>query len=228
MAKCRYCEKGGLFQSVDNNGLCNKCAYPVISDIQQRARIIDDSIKLAQEGKTFATRLSRHELLIEQLEQLLVYEKRGIPTLSPAPSELIQRMSGYRGTIVGQEIEQIAEKAKKQAELAASVSAKFNALAKAFLRVQEIIEGEGQSLSDHRTAIELRLLMHKSKIEGYITEARKAEFKGNAKKAIDQYQEALFYIQNDDIDDSMQSELITNVAAKLSELTGVPERNLIK
>jgi len=211
---------------MDRNGLCKRCAYPVISDIQQRARIIDDCVRLAQEGKTYATRLSRHELLIEQLELLLVYERKGIPTLSPNPSELIERMGGYRGTIVAEEIEKIADKAKKQAELTANVTPKFNALTKALLKVQEILDVEGQSISEHHTAIELRLLMHKAKIEGFVTEARKAEFKGNSKRAIDQYKEALFYIKNDDIDDDLQIELITNIESKLSELEGAG--NLLK
>ena len=64
MAKCKFCLKGGVFQSVESNGLCEKCAYPVISDIQQRARISEDCIKLAEEGKTFETRtVCRQNLL---------------------------------------------------------------------------------------------------------------------------------------------------------------------
>lgn len=219
MAKCKYCATGGIFHSVDKNGLCNKCAYPVLSDIQQRARIIDDCVRLAQDGKTLATRLSRHELLIEQLQHLLAYEKKGINILSPEPSELIRRMQSYRVTIVDEEIEKIADKAKKKAELSSSVATKFNTLSKALLKVQEILGLEKRPINQHQTATELRLLMHKSKVEGFVTEARKAEFKGNVKKAIDQYQEALFYIKNDDIDDSLQVELITNIELKLQELT---------
>ena len=219
MAKCKFCLKGGFFQSVDNNGLCDKCAYPVISDIQQRARISEDCIKLTEEGKTFGTRTSRHQLLIEHLDHLLVYELKGIPTISPRPSELLNKFGKYRGQIVSEEINAIADKAKKQAELTASVASKFNVLAKSLLKVQEILDSEGEIENNNETAIELRSLMHKAKIEGYTTEARKAEFKGNAKKALDQYQEALFYIENDEIDDELQSEEKMGIKLKISELS---------
>ena len=228
MATCKYCETGGILQATDRNGLCKRCAFPVLSDIQQRARIMEDSIRLAQDGKTLATRLSRHELLMDQLGYLREYEDKGITTLSPAPSELVTRMKGYRDTIITEEIVKIADRAKKKAELTASPSSKFNVLAKALLTAQDILEVEGKTLGDDSSAIELRLLMHRSKIEGYITEARKAEFKGNAKKAIDQYQEALFYIHNDDIDDDVQRELINNIESRLSALTGEAKPALAK
>ena len=53
---------------------------------------------------------------------------------------------------------------------------------------------------------------------GYLEAARKAEFKGNVKKAIDQYQEALFFIRNDDIDDTQQRFEINEIETKLTEL----------
>lgn len=49
--------------------------------------------------------------------------------------------------------------------------------------------------------------------------ARKAEFKGQKKKALDQCQDALYFLYNDEIDDSLQAEKIVEIEAKISELS---------
>ena len=211
MAKCNYCLKKGFFLGVDKNNLCNNCAQIVVPDIENRARIITESLKLARNGKTFSTRISRIEVLISNLDVLLSYEVKDIPTISPNPSSLIQEIRALRQETITNEVNEIYTKSVNQADVAVSPTAEYNGLSKAFLKVQEILDAHGGEDCDFEQLLRLKLLMHKAKIEGYINEARKAEFKGNTKKAVDQYKEALFYIENDDVDDSLQSDLINEV-----------------
>ena len=208
MAKCNYCLKKGFFLSVDKNNLCNECSPSVLSQIENRARIVSESLKLAQTGKTFSTRISRIDVLIDNLDKLQAYEAKNIPTITPTPSLLIQDIRVLRQETITNEINELYTKSVNQAEVAATPTSEYNALSKGFLKVQEILDGYNGEDRDFEQLLRLKLLMHKAKIEGYINEARKAEFKGNTKKAIDQYQEALFYIENDDVDDTLQSDLI--------------------
>ena len=219
MAKCNYCSKKGFFLGVDENSLCNKCSPFVVSDIENRARIVSESLKLAQTGKTFSTRISRIDVLISNLDVLLTYEVKDIPTISPKPSELLKDIKLLRRDTITNEVNEIFTKSVNQADVAATPTSEYNALSKGFLKVQEILDVNNGDDHNFEQLLRLKLLMHKAKIEGYISEARKAEFKGNAKKAIDQYQEALFYIENDDVDDSLQSDLLNQVKERLAALT---------
>jgi len=124
-----------------------------------------------------------------------------------------------RGETITNEVNEIYTKSVNQADVAATPLSQYNALSKGFLKVQEILDANNGDDHNFEQLLRLKLLMHKAKIEGYINEAKKAEFKGNTKKAIDQYQEALFYIENDDVDDSLQSDLINQVKERLAALS---------
>ena len=79
-----------------------------------------------------------------------------------------------------------------------------------------------QNSSDPTTGetieLELKSLIHKTKLDKFLEAAKKAEFKGNKKKAIDQYQEALYFIRNDDVPDDQQGQYIEKIESKLKEL----------
>lgn len=218
MGKCRYCDRKGFFLSVDSNGLCGNCSSVVVHDIAQRGRIMDDSFKLAREGKTFSTRLSRCDLLLEHAEQLYLYEQKGIPTIDPQPSRILSEYRPYRESLIVHEAQKAAQKAISKAELAITPSSKQNALGSGVIKVQEIFEQSSDPSTGLSIVNDLKSQMHKAKYEGFLEAAKKAEFKGNSKKAIDQYQEALFFIRNDDVPDEQQKNEIEHIESKLKDL----------
>jgi hypothetical protein len=188
-------------------------------DIKQHAAIMNDSMKLAHDGKTFATRLSRCDILIQHCEKLLKYEQKGIPTTTPLPSKIISDFKPYRDEIILEEAKKAADKAKSQAEVAATPTSKSSALGRGLLKVQEIKENSSDPSSIQEIESELKSLMHQSKLDGFLDAAKKAEFKGNKKKAIDQYQEALYFIKNDDLPDEQQIQEINEIESKIKELS---------
>ena len=217
MAQCRWCNKRGLFLSVDSNGLCRNC-QPLIVEVESRARVLGDSMRLAHEGKTFGTRLSRCDLVIEHAEHLSEFEHKGVPTVSPPPSTILTEFRAFRIQHILEEANSVADKAFEKASVASTPKTKERALATGVLKVREVTESlEDRSLAN---SLEERLRgeIHRVTLDGYLEAARKAEFKGNVKKAIDQYQEALFFIRNDDIDDTQQRFEINEIETKLREL----------
>jgi len=95
MAQCKWCDKRGMFMSVDPNGLCQDCQHLVV-EIQGRARVLEQSMQLAEKGKTFGTRLSRCKLVIEHAEHLVAFERKGVPTVSPSPSHILDEFRALR------------------------------------------------------------------------------------------------------------------------------------
>lgn len=217
MAKCNWCRKKGLFLAVDSNRLCKNC-QPYLLEIESKARVLRDSVRLAQEGKTFKTRLSRCELAIENASSLVKFERKGIRTVSPSPSSLRDQFTDYRNQIILEEAMVIVGKADAKAEVASTHKAKERQLSSALLKIRELsclVEGNPEII---RVENDLITRIHQTTLDGFLEAARKAEFKGNKKKAIDQYQEALYFVRNDGIDDSLQTQEIEQIESKLQEL----------
>ena len=219
MAQCKMCGGKGFFLSVSVNGLCKSCESIVVMDIQQRGRIINDCIKLVNESKNISTQLSRYDLLREHAQALLKYEHKGIPTISPSPSQFLSEYTTKRDQIVLEGVTAEVEKALTRAEIATTPRTSINEANKALLKIQE---GK-KELSDQAKLDQLedriRHFSHEKQLNEYLEAARKAEFKGKKKKALDQYQEALYFLRSDDIDDSLQAEKIGEIEAKILELS---------
>lgn len=176
-------------------------------------------MRLAHEGKTFSTCLSRCDLTIEHAEYLSEFERKGVPTVSPPPSFILKEFCTLRTDIIVSEATNVADKAFEKSSLASTAKAKERALAAGILKLREITQGlKKRSVVSHLEN-KLRQEIHRVTLEGYLEAARKAEFKGNVKKAIDQYQEALFFMRNDDINDTQQQSSIRQIEAKLEDLS---------
>jgi hypothetical protein len=90
MAQCKWCDRSGWFMKVNQQGCCSNCAPAVRLEASQRLRVINESMALAQNGKTLTTRLSRADLVIEHASALSKYHDRGIQVLTVAPCAIIK------------------------------------------------------------------------------------------------------------------------------------------
>lgn len=219
MAECKMCGRKGLFLLVSANGLCKSCESIVVMDVQQRGRIINDSMKLVAESKNMKTRLSRCDLLIEHAQALLEYEHKGIPTVSPFPSQLLSEYTAMRDQIVLEGVTAEVEKALTKAEIAVKPSTSINEANKALLKIQEGKQELRDQAKLDQLEARVRRFRHEKQLNAYLEAARKAEFKGQKKKALEQYQEALYFLKTDEIEDSLQAEEISKIEAKISEIT---------
>jgi hypothetical protein len=55
----------------------------------------------------------------------------------------------------------------------------------------------------------------------YMEKAEKAEFKGQQKKALEQYYEALYYLKHNEVDDVLKAEHIAGLEQKIRSLDGM-------
>lgn len=218
MATCKYCGKSGWFTSVNRNGLCGKCVPVVELDIQQRTRIVNESATLVDTSKKLETRLARCDLIIEHVSEMRKYEERGIPISDPPPSVVLSNTIKAKDEIVAEAMHEHARKARSKAETATTVRTKVSALSKALLTVREYMPRVSDMSSLETIERELKSAIHKTQLDSFMDAAQKAEFKGQVKKAIDQYQEALYFLKTDDIDDSLQQKSIQQIESKIQQL----------
>lgn len=219
MGQCKMCGRKGLFLSITANGLCKYCDTVVTMDVMNRGRVINDCMSLVAESKNMKTRLSRCDILLEHAQALQKYEHKGIPTISPSPSQLLSQYASMRDQIVLEGIKAEVEKALAKAEIATTPRTSINEANKALLKIQEGKQELRDQAKLDQLEARVRRFTHETQLNAYLEEARKAEFKGQKKKALDQYQEALYFLRSDEIDDSLQAEKIGEIEAKISELS---------
>lgn len=222
MGQCRYCGRSGWLLAVDSAGLCSSCRPAYELTLSGRARVIQESQKLVEASAKLETRLSRCDVIIEHAHGLFDYEAHGIPTITPPPSQLIQATIVLKDQLMLDAMRAEVVAARRKADVAPGAKGKISALTKALLMVREYktkTSGPGILNAIER---DLEAQLHRIQLDGYLDEAKKAEFKGNKKKALDQYYEALYYLKHDSVTDARQAEQIAWIEAKIAELGGAP------
>lgn len=219
MATCKICNRNGLFLSVNKHGLCTTCNAGLIIEAQSRLRVINESMELADNGKTLATRLSRCDLVIEHAQALVKYERIGVRVISPLPSVIVKTYTDNKVKIIKEELLNESRQALEKSKLASTVNAKVTALSKVVLRITDYKQGYPDDKDFTIMEMGLRKTIQEIQLSAFLDEAKKAEFKNNKKKALDKYYEALYFLQHDEIDDALQSDAINTIEAKIRALS---------
>lgn len=219
MAQCKYCGRKGFFLSVSSQGLCGDCVLFVKMDVDNRVRIINDSIEIIHKSTNLDTRLSRCDLLLEQAQALQVYETKGIDAFSFPLSNYIRQYGSMRDEIVEECMSAKTEQALLRAETASSVAAKVTALDKGILAIAEARKEAKQQSKLDRLEEKLRTERVAVQVRAHLNNASKAEFKGQDKKALDQYQEALYVLQTINLPKQTHHDLEGEIMAKVRRLS---------
>jgi hypothetical protein len=103
MARCKHCEKGGLFQKVDKEGLCKNCAPAVTPDIDKHSNVIYEAMHLHERGQTYEEKLAALDDILASARHLQQYEAKGIDSCNPPPSLVVSEFSGFREELVKQQ-----------------------------------------------------------------------------------------------------------------------------
>ena len=222
MAKCKRCGKGGgLFTRINQYGLCNNCAAVVSIEVNSKLRVIQDSINLVKESKNLDTRLSRADLVIQLASEIVdSFESKGITVMEPSATDLLRRYKDGRDEIIKESLEQEYKKASAKSEVSTTAKTKINPLSKVLLKIQEYKSQLTKRESLDELEQKVNIDIHAIQLHFFLDDAKKAEFKGNIKKALDKYLEALYFIKTDKIDDIKQQDTILNIENKIKELGG--------
>ena len=165
MARCKWCDNRGLFLSVDSNGLCRNCEHLAI-EIHSRASVLEESMRLANKGKAFGTRLSRCELVIEHARYLVEFERKGVPTVSPSPSFILKEFRTLRTQLIVSEAERVVEKAFEKSNLVSTAKGKERVLAAGVIKLREVTQGLKKRSLVRPMEEQLRQEIHRVTLEG--------------------------------------------------------------
>lgn len=188
-------------------------------EVSQSERIIVESAEIIMKSRKLATQLSRCDLILQHAEALMKYERLGIPSITPSPSSVLRDWKAKRDELVIIGLEAAVEAARSKASLATTHKAKLTLFSKSLLQLRECESKVTTSKQFDLNRIEKELL--DLMLNAYLEGANKCEFKGQLKKALDIYLDALYFLKTDHIDDSTQREQIAAIEKKVVELGGV-------
>lgn len=217
MATCKWCGKSGFFLSVTPNGLCGNCNYSVTFNAREKLRLIEDSIKVVMKSKNLDTKLSRLDFIIEQATYLLEYENKNINMFTINPSVIIEMANKDKIEAVIETLTEEFNKTLLKIDVTTSFTSKLNEINKLHLKIQNYKNIQNTKMDDLEKKVKNK--KHEIQLDSFLEAAKKAEFKNESKKAISQYQEALYFLKNDDIEDKFQKENIEKIEEKIKELS---------
>jgi len=223
MAQCKWCGRSDVSPQETEKGLCETCSPGIVMDIRNRLGMIKHCKKLIDESEDMDTQLSKIDLIVEQAEALLKYEKGGIPTIRPSPSELIHAYREGRDALILKCAERKVEKALAATGVLTDADTKISWLSKILPEIQQYkTRADSEELLD---ALEKRVtrLIQQTQLSAYLEKARDAELKGHRKRALDLYNSALHFLENDETDESLRQYNISAVEAKIDELSEADE-----
>jgi hypothetical protein len=82
MARCKWCDRKGLFLFVTKDGICKNCSILINKEAQSRLRVISESKKIVEESINPATISGRTQTIIDHLDALQKFEDKGIQPLN--------------------------------------------------------------------------------------------------------------------------------------------------
>jgi len=101
MAKCRWCDKGGLLSRTDKLGLCKSCGPEVSADIENHSNVIYEEMHVFERAVEDAEKLTAIDKLLESARKLVAYEDKGLETCSPPAKLVLNEYTGFRAELTG-------------------------------------------------------------------------------------------------------------------------------
>ncbi len=209
MATCKYCGRSGLFFKVSKSGLCDFCTNGIVMEVQSRLKILNELARLIENSKNLDVRLSRCDVIVENAQALMKFENKGIDVISPLPSQYINRYSSEKSEILNAGLAEEIRRAFEKSNLGTSSSAKISPLAKVALRINDFRQKYPSNNNLEMLEKGVKKSIDEIQFQSFLKNAKLAEFKGNKKKALDQYYEALYFLKHDDVDDTLQANEIS-------------------
>lgn len=200
LALCKYCGNKGLFLKVSRDGLCKKCEPGVIFAVHRHVEIIKESDEIISKSNNFKTIMSRYDVIKDNILKLQEYETLGISVINQSTNELLKNNENDRWKAIEKEVDNLVTKHMDKATLAKTVSTKINNANKALLVIKEFDDKYGYRSEEK--ASKILFFINDSQLNDYIEKGDKEQFKGNNKKAINYYMEALFFISRNEVSNS--------------------------
>lgn len=99
MAKCKACDKKGLFMKVSSEGLCKTCHPTVSADIEKHANVIYEEMHVYERAQQDDEKRRSLDAILASAEHLVGYEDKGLETCSPPAKLVLDEYREFRAAL---------------------------------------------------------------------------------------------------------------------------------
>jgi len=195
--------------------------------VNRHLQIINDSTDIINKSKNFKTILHRFGVIFENIERLkkLQEEYPNENITKPKPLDIEKLYLEEKPKIIKEFISKEAGEIMMKAKEVTGIKAKINMANKTIVKIieakKELKEEDIEELNKKEK--EIKAFVHTIQLDEFLEKAKKMEFMGQKNKALNAYKEALYFLQTDEIDDSLQKEKINEIKSKILELSNKEE-----
>jgi len=194
----------------------------VLMQAKRCLQIIDDSKDIINKTKNFDTVLSRFNVIFKNIDRLKSFEEEYPDVTKPIPSEIEKFFLKEKEKFIKEFVLGEIEESMKKAESLTGTKTKINIVNKAIMKIiearKELKEEENKKELDKKEK-EIKTHIQNIQLDEFLEKAKKAEFMSQKSKTLNAYKEALYFLQTDEINDSLQKEKIDEIKAKILELS---------
>ena len=160
-------------------------------------------------------------VLTEHLTVIAKYESEGVSLMTPPANELLSRYTDKRKLLIEKDIKEQISAIYNKTSTFLSTKSKITETNKILTKIMawrseysnENIEAR---LDDEEKAA--AKIVHDLQLSAYLEEADKAIFMNQKSKALNKFQEALYFIKTDKIPDDYQSKTIAEIEKKIADI----------
>lgn len=187
-------------------------------------RVVTESLDLVNNSKNPRTRMDRLDVAINKLS----YLRSRFPHREDISIALTKSFN-YRPQLHTTLLQDSIEKCMDKSRMAKTLSGKVNSANKALEILRDAVNDEYVDKTMlKQTIIFIKTYINKAELEDIEVKAERYEFKENYKKALDLYQDALFFLKKDEIDDAQQKEDFKRINNKIEKMRTLINGNPIE
>ncbi len=214
---CPGCERIALMSRLD---ICEECSSTVLAAARAVSFVVEKRDHPMEVCYTRTTRLRYYNVMIDRLELLLCYEKKGINVISPSASTLISSMQSKRSQHVLEDLTKILKEADAMSRTATTLRGRIGPAEDFLTKLAEDGELVGNPTEVASLRSQATQIIHRATLGHHLEKAKQVELNGNTKRALERYCQTLDYLRNNDVDDAVESKLIGQLERNIHRLGG--------
>ncbi|MEE8424477.1 MAG: hypothetical protein V3S11_01545 [Elusimicrobiota bacterium] len=219
MAACKYCGCSSWFFALSSEKLCAACEPLVKMDVEQRRQLVEDSAKAAEQTLNPHSKIIRMKSIVENLDVLADYEKKGIETLKGKAGSRQKHTQENLDALILQTARAELDETLTAVRKKKAPEAKIKLLSAFLVKLEEY-----KDHPQHREKIRIlekkvRNTTYRIQLSSHLEHARRAEKAGETELALKNYRDALNYLKSTDDDSEEKAGHLQSIESKLKALS---------
>jgi formate dehydrogenase maturation protein FdhE len=187
-------------------------------DLEHRLRTIEENARLAEQTLNPHSKIVKMRSLIENLDKVAEYEKRGIEALGGEAADRREKQSSELDQLIVDTADNELDETLSKVRALRTAEEKIKLLESYLMKLDEYADQAGGAKARSRFSGKVKAAIHRIALNRHLDLAQAAETKSQADAARGHYQEALNYLKTLGGGETGEQERIETKLAELPQM----------